>query len=68
MAGDVKDYAHFLPAEVFFQKRHYFPLGFGEVGIVGRWVGEGFVARFGEGKKLTPGYVLLVRVGFRLRA
>jgi|PlaIllAssembly_1097288.scaffolds.fasta_scaffold2098707_1 hypothetical protein len=68
MAGDVKDYAHFLPAEVSFQKRHYFPLGFGQVGVVGRQVREGFVARFAEGKKLALGYTVLVGVDFRLRA
>ena len=68
MAGDVKDYAYFLPGEIFLKKRHYFPLGFGQVGVVGRWVGEGFIAGFGECKKLAPGYTVLVGVGFRLWA
>jgi hypothetical protein len=42
-------------------------LGFGKVGVVGGWVREGFIAGFGERKKLAPGYTVLVGVGFCLR-
>jgi len=43
-------------------------MGFGQVGMVGRWVREGFIAGFGECKKLAPGYTVLIGVGFRLGA
>ena len=36
--------------------------------MVGRGVREGFVAGFGEGKKLASGYMVLVGVGLGFRA